>query len=164
MAGSYLKPKGFNRRFFINIGTVEAPLWAELARGVTSRGTSISETTTDYIDMASRGVAETITESVKVQRSFSVYRILGDEAQEAIVDRLYAVDRREMEYMSFYDNLPTNTPNGEQGRVSLSITDDGSGDAKALETMAFALTNIGKPRKGIVTLGANNVPTFKAVP
>ena len=43
MAGTYTKPKAYNRRFFINIGTSEVPEWAEISQGITSRGNSFTE-------------------------------------------------------------------------------------------------------------------------
>lgn len=163
MPGAYTKPKVFNRRYFINVGTTQAPQWAEIAEGIRSRGNSISETSVDYYDMATRGVVMTETESVKVQRSFSGLRLIGDEAQDFIIDLLYQLNKRDVEYITCYDDMEGTTTHGEQGVANLTISDDGSGDANARENIAFALNIAGKPKKGKVVIDkTTNKPTFTA--
>lgn len=165
MPGEYIKTKGLNRRFYINVGTTQAPQWEKISLGIRSRGNSISETTTEYFDMESRGVVTTETESIKVQRSFSGCRILGNVAQDFIFNRLYDLNNRNVEYIMFYDNMEPDAINGEQGIASLTISDDGSGDANSLENIAFALNVADKPKRGKVTLNEQTgQPTFTAVP
>jgi hypothetical protein len=160
MAGTFIKPKAFNRRWWINIGTTAAPAWAEIAHGISSRGNSINETKDDYYDMAGRGVAESDITGVTVQRSFTGVRVIGDAAQDNIIDRLYELNRRAVEYIECYDNMVDATkPNGRKGTATLSITDDGSGDAAKRENIAFALNIQGTPTRGQVAV-ADGVPTF----
>ena len=68
MPGTYVKPKAYNRRWWIDIGTDNTAQWAEIARGITSRGNSISESKDDYYDMAGRGVAESEVSGITVQQ------------------------------------------------------------------------------------------------
>ncbi len=52
MPGTYMKPKAYNRRFFINIGTSDLPEWAEISQGITSRGNSFTENEEEFYYMA----------------------------------------------------------------------------------------------------------------
>lgn len=161
MPGQYIRPKTYNRHFLIDIGTEGAPKWAELARGITSRGSSVNEDTQNYYDMAGRGTAETETTGQTVTRSFTGFRVFGDEAQdEVLINRLYDLDRRVVPFMEYYDNMPDGKPNGCKGYYTLSITDDGSGDANARENIGINAAINGKPEIGTVTVGENGVPTF----
>lgn len=163
MPGEYIKPKAYNRRWYIDIGTTAAPEWVEVARGITSRGNAISEQTTDYTDMAGRGVAEKETESISIVRNFSGFRVIGDEAQDAVfIARMYDLNNRTVPFMEFYDNMPTGKPNGHKGTAAIQITDDGSGNAAARETIGFGLGIVGLPETGTVTLGEDGAPSFTA--
>ncbi|NLS84147.1 MAG: hypothetical protein GXZ14_00835 [Ruminococcaceae bacterium] len=159
MAGTFTKPKAYNRRIFINFGTETAASWAEVAAGITSRGASVSEQSEDYYDMAGRGVAETETTGVKIGRTFSGYRVIGDTAQDEVFwNRMTDLNKRQVEVIEFYDNI-TGTTNGRKGTAAISISDDGSGDATARENISFGYTFIGEPKAGKVTL-TGGVPTF----
>lgn len=159
MPGTYVKPKAFNRRWWIDISANDTPEWAELAHGITSRGNSINEQSQDYYDMAGRGVAESEITGVSVSRTFSGFRVFGDSAQDAVMDRLYDLDNRAVKFIECYDNMGSGKPNGRQGEGVLSITDDGSGDAQNRENISFGLKILGTPEKGTVTI-AENKPTF----
>lgn len=160
MPGTYIKPKAFNRRFFINVGTAEAPKWAELAKGIASRGTAVNEGSEDYYYMDNRGTAETVPTTQSISRTFSGNRLIGDEAQDEIfIKRLYDLSNRTVEYLEFYDNQGTGA-NGWKGNASITISDDGSGDTANRENIGFGLTTNGIPTRGTVTLDDKGVPTF----
>lgn len=161
MAGTYTKPKAFNRRFFINIGTSESPTWAEIAVGITSRGNSFSENEEEYYYMNERGTAEKEPSTQSISRTFSGNRFVGDAAQDEIfINRLYDLENREVEYLEFYDNISSGA-NGWKGKASLTVSDDGSGDTQNRETIGFGLAMNGKPVRGTVAL-TDGVPTFTA--
>lgn len=161
MAGEYIKTKASDRIWYVNLGTSTTKKWCKISRGIASRGTSISEKKTDYYDMEGRGVAESEVESVTIGRTFSGFRVLGDPAQdEILLGCLYDLNRREVEYMEFYDNMPTGVPNGHTGKAYITISDDGSGDANTRENIAFGLNLLGMPEAGTVTLSTDGVPTF----
>lgn len=161
MPGTYIKPKAYNRRFFINIGTSMVPQWAELAVGISSRGVSFTENEEEYYYMSERGTAERTPTSQSVSRSFTGNRFIGDAAQDDIfIRRLYDLDNREVEYIEFYDNAPTGKPNGWRGKASITISDDGSGDVANRETIGFGLSINGKPEHGTAVLADDGTPTF----
>ena len=58
MPGTYITPKTFNRRWWIDLSANDSPQWAEVSVGITSRGNSINEQSQEYYDMAGRGVAD----------------------------------------------------------------------------------------------------------
>lgn len=164
MAGNWVKPKTYNRHFAINIGTSDDPVWAEFCKGVSSRGNSINEETEEYYDMCGRGVADTEVVGQQISRTFSGFRVFGDRAQDFIYfDRLYDFNSREVEYLDWYDNMPadivTARGNGCKGTGTLTIADDGSGDANARENVEWGLTNNGIPTSGNVK---KNEPTAGA--
>lgn len=152
MAGNYIKPKAYNRHFALNLGTAEAPNWAEIAAGISSRGTSISEGSEDFYYMNNRGSAESAATTQKISRSFSGNRFIGDPLQDAIfIERLYDMNRREVEFLEWYDNMPSEKPNGMKGKCTIVVSDDGSGDTSNRENISFSLSINGKPEKGTVT-------------
>ena len=53
MPGTYLTPRAYNRRWWIDVSTNGTPEWAEIAKGISSRGNSISEQSQDYYDTVS---------------------------------------------------------------------------------------------------------------
>lgn len=160
MPGTYIKPRAFNRRIFINIGTQMVPQWAEIAVGISSRGVTFTENEEEYYYMSERGTAEKEPTTQSVSRSFTGNRFVGDAAQDAIfIDRLYALDNREVEYIEFYDNI-TGKANGWRGRASITVSDDGSGDVSSRESIGFGLSYNGKPQRGTVALGEDGVPVF----
>lgn len=162
MPGTYIKPRAFNRRIFINIGTSIVPQWAEIAVGISSRGVSFTENEEEYYYMSERGTAEKEPTTQSVSRTFTGNRFVGDAAQDAIfIDRLYELDKREVEYMEFYDNVKDG-PNGWKGRASITVSDDGSGDVSNRETIGFGLSINGKPQRGTVTIGEDGAPEFTA--
>lgn len=164
MAGTYIKPRAFNRRIFINIGTDIVPEWAEVAVGISSRGVSFTENEEEYYYMSERGTAEKEPTTQSVSRSFTGNRFIGDAAQDFIfIDRLYELDKREVEYMEFYDNVEKGKPNGWKGRASITVSDDGSGDVSNRESISFGMSLNGKPKRGTVTLGEDKTPEFTPV-
>lgn len=151
MAGTYTKPKAYNKRFLLNIGTTELPKWVEVARGITSRGNNFSESSETYYPMDQRGTAEIETTSQSVSRTWSGFRVIGDEAQDYVfIDALYDLDKRSVEFVEYYDNVEG--VNGWKGIASLTISDDGSGDTANRETVGFGLNLIGKPVRGTATV------------
>ena len=151
MAGTYTKPKAYNKRFLLNIGTTESPKWVEVARGITSRGNNFSESSETYYPMDQRGTAEIETTSQSVSRTWSGFRVIGDEAQDYVfIDALYDLDKRSVEFVEYYDNVEG--VNGWKGIASLTISDDGSGDTANRETIGFGLNLIGKPVRGTATV------------
>ena len=161
MPGTYITPMTWNRRWWIDLSANDSPQWAEVSVGITSRGNSINEQSQEYYDMAGRGVAESEITGVSVSRTFTGFRRFGDAAQDAIMDRLYDLDKRKVKFIECYDNLGSGKPNGRQGEGVLSITDDGSGDAQNRENISFGLKILGTPQKGTVTIGEDGTPTFK---
>ena len=97
--------------------------------------------------MAGRGVAESEVTGVSVSRTFTGFRRFGDAAQDAVMDRLYDLDKRKVKFIECYDNMGSGKPNGRQGEGVLSITDDGSGDAQNRENISFGLKILGTPKK-----------------
>ena len=151
MAGTYTKPKAYNKRFLLNIGTTGSPKWVEVARGITSRGNNFSESSETYYPMDQRGTAEIETTSQSVSRTWSGFRVIGDEAQDYVfIDALYDLDKRSVEFVEYYDNVEG--VNGWKGIASLTISDDGSGDTANRETIGFGLNLIGKPVRGTATV------------
>lgn len=151
MAGTYTKPKAYNKRFLLNIGTTESPKWVEVARGITSRGNNFSESSETYYPMDQRGTAEIETTSQSVSRTWSGFRVIGDAAQDYVfIDALYDLDKRSVEFVEYYDNVEG--VNGWKGIASLTISDDGSGDTANRETIGFGLNLIGKPVRGTATV------------
>lgn len=151
MAGTYTKPKAYNKRFLLNIGTTESPKWVEVARGITSRGNNFSESSETYYPMDQRGTAEIETTSQSVSRTWSGFRVIGDAAQDYVfIDALYDLDKRTVEFVEYYDNVEG--VNGWKGNASLTISDDGSGDTANRETIGFGLNLIGKPVRGTATV------------
>ena len=151
MAGTYTKPKAYNKRLLLNIGTTESPKWVEVARGITSRGNNFSESSETYYPMDQRGTAEIETTSQSVSRTWSGFRVIGDEAQDYVfIDALYDLDKRSVEFVEYYDNVEG--VNGWKGIASLTISDDGSGDTANRETIGFGLNLIGKPVRGTATV------------
>ena len=162
MPGTYMKPKAYNRRFFINIGTSDLPEWAEISQGITSRGNSFTENEEEFYYMADRGTAEKEPTTQNISRSFSGNRFIGDKAQDEIfINRIYDLDNRSVEFIEFYDNVKSGT-NGYKGNASITISDDGSGDTSARETIGFGLSINGKPERGTVTIGEDGAPVFSA--
>ena len=161
MPGTYAKPKAYNRIWWIDISATGTASWAKIAAGITSRGNSINEQSQDYYDMEGRGVAESEVTSVAVTRTFTGWRAIGAAAQDAVMDRLYDLDDRVVDFIECYDNMASGASNGRKGKAVLSITDDGSGDANNRENISFALKILGTPEKGTVTVSAG-VPTFTA--
>lgn len=160
MPGNYIKPRAFNRRIFINIGTSIVPQWAEIAVGISSRGVTFTENEEEYYYMSERGTAEKEPTTQSISRSFTGNRFVGDPAQDSIfIDRLYELDNREVEYIEFYDNI-NDGPNGWKGRASITISDDGSGDVSNRENIGFGLSINGKPKRGTVTMKDNGEPEF----
>ena len=86
MPGTYITPKTFNRRWWIDLSANDSPQWAEVSVGITSRGNSINEQSQDYYDMEGRGVAESEVTSVAVTRTFTGWRAIGDKAQDAVME------------------------------------------------------------------------------
>lgn len=160
MPGTYLTPRAYNRRWWIDVSTNGTPEWAEIAKGISSRGNSISEQSQDYYDMAGRGVAESEVTGITVSRTWSGWRVLGDKAQDAIMDKLYSLDGRRVKFLECYDNMGAEAVNGHQGVAVLSITDDGSGDANNRENIGFGLKIEGTPEAGVVTIAEGGTPTF----
>ena len=160
MPGTYLTPRSYNRRWWIDVSVNDTPEWAEIAKGISSRGTNISEQSQDYYDMAGRGVAESEVTGITVSRTWSGWRVLGDKAQDAIMEKLYSLDGRRVKFLECYDNMGDEAVNGHQGFAVLSVTDDGSGDANNRENIGFGLKIEGTPEAGTVTIGAGVVPTF----
>lgn len=147
MAGTFIKPKAYNKRYLINLGTSEVPKWVQIARGITSRGNNFSESSETYYPMDQRGTAEIETTSQSVSRNFSGFRVIGDEAQDYVFgDALYDLNKRVVEYVEYYDNMEG--VNGWKGTASITISDDGSGDTANRETIGFGLNQIGKPVRG----------------
>lgn len=162
MPGKYVTPRTYNRRWWIDVSTNDSPEWAEIAKGISSRGNSISEQSQDYYDMAGRGVAESEVTGITVSRTWSGWRVLGDKAQDAIMDKLYSLDGRRVKFLECYDNMGAEAVNGHQGYAVLSITDDGSGDANNRENISFGMKIEGAPEAGTVTISEDGVPTFAA--
>ena len=160
MPGTYLTPRSYNRRWWIDVSVNDTPEWAEIAKGISSRGTNISEQSQDYYDMAGRGVAESEVTGITVSRTWSGWRVLGDKAQDAIMEKLYSLDGRRVKFLECYDNMADEAVNGHQGFAVLSVTDDGSGDANTRENIGFGLKIECTPEAGTVTIGAGGVPTF----
>lgn len=159
MAGSYIKPKVYNRHILINTGTTESPVWSEIAAGITSRGNSITENTEKYYYINNRGAAETELTTQEIVRSFSGNRIVGDAAQDKLlIENLYNMDGRVFEFLDYHDNVTG--VNGWKGNCTLTISDDGSGDASARETINFSMSLNGKPERGTVTKGPDGTYTF----
>lgn len=162
MAGTYTKPKAYNKRFLLNIGTTESPKWVEVARGITSRGNNFSESSETYYPMDQRGTAEIETTSQSVSRTWSGFRVIGDEAQDYVfIDALYDLDKRSVEFVEYYDNVEG--VNGWKGIASLTISDDGSGDTANRETIGFGLNLIGKPVRGTATVAYSPTITVEFV-
>lgn len=160
MAGTYTKPKAYNKRFLLNIGTTGSPKWVEVARGITSRGNNFSESSETYYPMDQRGTAEIETTSQSVSRTWSGFRVIGDEAQDYVfIDALYNLDKRSVEFVEYYDNIEG--VNGWKGIASLTISDDGSGDTANRETIGFGLNLIGKPARGTATVAYNPTITVE---
>ncbi len=167
------KPKAFNRHFCLNLGTAEAPQWMDIKEGIASRGADISEDEEKYEYMSGRGTADTESASQAVARTFSGNRFLGDPVQDAIfIDRMYNLDKREIEYLDYYDNPPASWKvggsdgigNGYKGKANLKISDDGGGDAGKRETIEFSLLYSGPPVRGTVTVDEAGVLSFAALP
>ena len=160
MPGTYLTPRSYNRRWWIDVSVNGTPEWAEIAKGISSRGTNISEQSQDYYDMAGRGVAESEVTGITVSRTWSGWRVLGDKAQDAIMEKLYSLDGRRVKFFFFFDNMGDEAVNGHQGFAVLSVTDDRSGDANNRENIGFGLKIEGTPEAGTVTIGEGGTPTF----
>ena len=110
--------------------------------------------------MAGRGVAESEVTGITVSRTWSGWRVLGDKAQDAIMEKLYSLDGRRVKFLECYDNMGDEAVNGHQGFAVLSVTDDGSGDANNRENIGFGLKIEGTPEAGTVTIGEGGTPTF----
>ena len=110
--------------------------------------------------MAGRGVAESEVTGITVSRTWSGWRVLGDKAQDAIMDKLYSLDGRRVKFLECYDNMGAEAVNGHQGVAVLSITDDSSGDANNRENIGFGLKIEGTPEAGVVTIAEEGTPTF----
>lgn len=161
MAGTFIKPKAYNKRFFINFGTSDAPDWAEVARGITSRGNNFSESSETYYPMDQRGTAEIETTSQSVSRTWSGFRVIGDKFQDKVfIDALYDLDKRNVEFVEFYDNDNIEGANGWKGIGNLTISDDGSGDTPNRETIGVGLNLIGKPTRGTASVSTGEDGTI----
>lgn len=173
MPGTFVRPMTYNRHFAINIGTAGSPIWAEFCKGVTSRGNDYAEDTEDYYDMCGRGIAETVVSGQTITRNFSGWRVFGDAAQDFLFfDRIYDFANREVQFLSWYDDMPaelvTAHGNGEQGNATLTISDDGSGDANVRENVEWGLAINGQPVRGNVTVTPpsteGDLPTYTFAP
>ena len=144
------KPKNYNRCFLINTGTTAAPVWVLIADGITSHGSSISESTEKYYYMDKAGVAETDVTGQDITRSFTGHRAKGDSAQDYILDTiLYDLAKREVEFIDYDSGIAAGV-NGWKGKATIQISDDGSGDTAARQNISFSLAINGKPTKGTV--------------
>lgn len=172
MPGTYVaKTKAFNRHFVINFGKDGNPEWYDIITGISSRGNNISESPQDYYYMSGRGVADSDVTTQTIERTFAGNRFLDDPAQNAIfIDRLNDMENRSVEVYEYYDNMPDDVKaakgNGWKYRATIAITDDGSGDTAARETIGFSLRQQGVSERGIVTVtgGDDPVYSFTAIP
>lgn len=164
MAGTFFKPKARGRKFAVNFGTVAAPAWHLICFGISSRGTDFSEDKEEYEYMC--GGKDTEPTEQTVSRSFSGNRFIGDPAQDAIfIDRIFNMDNRHVQVYEWYDGQPaeitTAKGNGWSYDATITISDDGSGDAPERETIGFSLDINGTPKRGTVEqAGTEEEPTF----
>ncbi len=84
MPGKYVTPRAYNRRWWIDLSVNDTPEWAEIAKGISSRGNSINEQSQDYYDMAGRGVAESEVTGVTVSRTWSGWRVDGRQRHSTL--------------------------------------------------------------------------------
>lgn len=121
MPGTYAKPKAYNRIWWIDVRAAEQPEWAKIAVGISSRGNSINEQSQDYYDMEGRGVAESEVTSVAVTRTFTGWRAIGDKAQDAVMERLYDLDNRTVDFIECYDNMERTPSMAAKARRSFPL-------------------------------------------
>lgn len=147
------KPKNFNRKFLIDLGTAETPKWVPLAVGIMSHGSSFNETSEKFYYMSDEGSPDSDVVSQEVTRSFTGHRVVGDEAQDYILETvLYEINNRRVRFVEYDSGVDvTETPmpvNGWKGEGTLSISDDGSGDTASRQNISFSLSINGKPERG----------------
>ena len=164
MPGTYVKPKAYNRIWWIDVRAAEQPEWAKIAVGISSRGNSINEQSQEYYDMAGRGVAESEITGVSVSRTFTGFRRFGDAAQDAIMDRLYDLDNRKVKFIECYDNLGSGKPTAVRERACCPSRTMGPATPKTAKTSASASRSWALPKRELLPSVRTARPRFRRRP
>ena len=148
-------PKNYNRQMVIRKDNAADSGWMLIASGISSRGSNFTENSETYTYWSGRGTSEVVPTSQEISYSYSGNRAIGDTVQDYLFDDiLYDLDSRDVEFMDFDDGIDVSgenpPPNGWKGKGTISITDPGSGDANARQTIGFSINLKGKPEKGTV--------------
>lgn len=145
-------PKNYNRIFLMNLGTPEAPDLKPITVGISATETEIEEESEDYYYMDGRGTPESEPATQKIVRTFTGHRKIGDPVQDMVFDMMLEdLDKRSVEIVEYYDIIEPNKPNGKKYPASVSIQNDGSGEAQMRTEISFSITKTGAAEKGTVT-------------
>lgn len=152
-------PKNYNRCMIIKPDDQTEEGWMLIATGITSRASNFSETAETYYYMSGRGMADKEPTTQEAGYTYSGHRAVGDPAQDYALDEvLYDMEKRNIEWIEWDDGVDISgdpkPANGWRGKGTLQITDPGSGDATARQTIGFTINLSGKPEKGTLVYDA----------
>ena len=145
-------PKNYNRIYLMNLGTKEEADWKPITVGIAATETEIEEESEDYYYMAGRGTPESEPATQKITRTFTGHRKLGDPVQDMVFDMMLEdLGKRDTEIIEYYDVIDAGSPNGKRYPATVSIQNDGSGEAQMRSDISFSITKTGASEKGTVT-------------
>ena len=136
-------PKNYNRVYLMNLGT-DMEDWKPITVGIAATETEIEEENEDYYYMDGRGTPESEPATQKITRTFTGHRKIGDPVQDMVFD----------------DIIDSGTPNGKRYPATVSIQNDGSGEAQMRSEISFSITKTGPSEKGTVTKSEGNKYTW----
>ena len=160
MSVAQTTPKNYNRVYLMNLGT-DMEDWKPITVGIAATETEIEEENEDYYYMDGRGTPESEPATQKITRTFTGHRKIGDPVQDMVFDvMLENLDKRAVEIIEYYDIIDSGTPNGKRYPATVSIQNDGSGEAQMRSEISFSITKTGPSEKGTVTKSEGNKYTW----
>lgn len=160
MSVSLKTPKNYNRIYLMNLGTAEEPDFKPITVGISSTEVEVEEESEDYYYMDGRGTPESEPATQKITRTFAGHRKLGDPVQDHVFDvMLEDLNKRNTEIIEYNDMMEAGTPNGKKYPATVSVQNDGSGEAQMRQEISSSITKTGASEKGTVT-NANGTYTW----
>lgn len=167
MAGTYSEyPKNYERHFVFNIGTDDSPSWLEADEGITSRASSVSESSQQYYYMSKRGTPDNEVDSQSISRTFTGHRNMNDPLQtEFFENRFYKLEKRVVTFIDYIENGSNTGIVAHRGSCTISFSDDGSGETAQRMSIGFSALINGIPEKGTLTISeSEDVKTYSFTP
>lgn len=147
-----MTPKNYNRIYLMNLGTPAEPDWKPITVGISATEVEVEEEAEDYYYMDGRGTPESEPATQKITRTFTGHRKVGDPVQDYVFDVMMEdLNKRNTEIIEYNDMIAAGTPNGKKYPATVSVQNDGSGEAQLRQDISFSITKTGASEKGTVT-------------